>query len=75
MTSVVAGHNYVGGIAGYNRAGDTGENASIRGYTLAGGYISGSCFVGGYVGLNTGTDIFTEGSRRIDSNPNAVEGS
>lgn len=75
VTSVVAGHNYVGGIAGYNRAGDTGENASIRGYTLAGGYISGSCFVGGYVGLNTGTDIFTEGSRRIDSNPNAVEGS
>lgn len=75
VTSVVAGHNYVGGIAGYNKSGASTQNKSIRGYTLAGGYIRGNCFVGGYVGLNTGTDIFTKGSHKINSNPNAVEGS
>ena len=31
---------------------------SIENYELTGGYLSGNCFVGGYVGLNITADLF-----------------
>lgn len=65
VNSVVTGKNYIGGIVGYNGAaaeiesGSYGSNSGkIENYALAGGYISGECFVGGYAGLNTTEHIF-----------------
>lgn len=65
VNSVVRGKNYIGGIVGYNGTALTAESGSdrnnsgkINNYALTGGYVSGECFVGGYVGLNTTEKIF-----------------
>ncbi len=78
----ISGHNYVGGIVGYNDV-----NALVEDYELAGGYINASGnFAGGYAGLNasvsllqytydTATDTHGAGSAgKLVSKPNAVEG-
>lgn len=64
--SVVSGKDYVGGVAGCNDVGGT-----IVRYELEGGYIGGSHFVGGFIGLNMEAGIF---SHHIKSNPNKVSG-
>lgn len=75
----VKGHHYVGGIVGYNDVDSIVEN-----YEIGSGYVlgdEGSCFVGGYAGLNASVDLLMNTSlqepvaRRIYSNPNRVEGS
>ena len=77
--SYVKGHHYVGGIVGYNDVDSVVEN-----YEIASGYVlgdEGSCFVGGYAGLNASVDLLMNMSsenyeaRFIHSNPNRVEGS
>ncbi len=75
----VKGHNYVGGIVGYNDV-----DSIVEDYSVSSGYVSGddgSCFVGGYAGLNASasllmnTEAETPEARFIYSNPNSVEGS
>lgn len=75
----VKGHNYVGGIVGYNDV-----DSIVEDYGIAGGYVlgdEGSCFVGGYAGLNASVDLLMNMSdnqrnaRFIYSNPNTVKGS
>lgn len=74
----VRGHNYTGGIVGYNDV-----NSIIEDYQVAGGYVlgaKGSCFVGGYAGLNASIDLLMDLSssdkkaRLVHSNANQVEG-
>ena len=74
----VKGHNYVGGIVGYNDV-----DSIVEDYEIASGYVlgdEGSCFVGGYAGLNASVDLLmntstaTPEARFIYSNPNRVEG-
>ena len=55
--SVVSGRDYVGGIIGFND-----ESAEVRDYRLAGGYITGDVFVGGYAGLNLAEDLLSNNS-------------
>ncbi len=78
VVAVAAGRNYVGGIAGCNRyKGKAPNERSIENYELTGGYLSGNCFVGGYVGLNTAADLFAKNKKEqpvFVSNPNLVEG-
>lgn len=64
--SVVSGKDYVGGVVGCN---DTG--GEIIRYELEGGYVGGSHFVGGFIGLNMEPGVF---SYHIKSNPNKVSG-
>lgn len=77
VNSVVAGKKYVGGIAGYNgttvdeSGALTDKSGMIRNYALAGGYISGECFAGGYVGLNTTEKLLGEEALLL-SKPNEV---
>lgn len=85
----VNGHNYVGGIVGYND-----HNAIVEDYRVASGYVRGydnrydeekakSCFVGGYAGLNSSVNLLMDTeledveskSRPIYSNPNQINGS
>ncbi|MGN1204038.1 MAG: prepilin-type N-terminal cleavage/methylation domain-containing protein, partial [Lachnospiraceae bacterium] len=75
----VKGHHYVGGIVGYNDV-----DSIVEDYEIASGYVlgdEGSCFVGGYAGLNASVDLLMNMSgevweaRFIHSNPNRVEGS
>lgn len=66
VVSVIHGKDYVGGVAGWNDVG--GE---IHNYALNGGYITGSHFVGGFVGLNMEKTIFES---YIQSDPNQVTG-
>lgn len=75
----VKGHNYVGGIVGYNDV-----DSIVEDYEVASGYVlgdEGSCFVGGYAGLNASVDLLMNMStaqpeaRFIHSNPNWVKGS
>lgn len=73
----VKGHNYVGGIVGYNDV-----DSILEDYEIASGYVlgdAGSCFVGGYAGLNASIDLLMDQTykkaRMIYSNPNKVEGS
>lgn len=70
VNSVAAGRNYIGGIVGYNDG--AAGYGGIEGYVLSGGYISGSDFVGGYIGLNTSVSVFSEAE--IISSANLVEG-
>lgn len=74
----VKGHNYVGGIVGYNDV-----DSIVEDYEIASGYVlgdEGSCFVGGYAGLNASVDLLMNMStseqegRLIYSNPNHVQG-
>ena len=75
----VKGHHYVGGIVGYNDV-----DSIVEDYEVASGYVlgdEGSCFVGGYAGLNASVDLLMNmtgdawEARLIHSNPNRVEGS
>lgn len=66
VVSVINGRDYVGGVVGCNDVG--GE---ILHYALNGGYITGSHFVGGFVGLNMEKKIFESS---IQSDPNRVTG-
>lgn len=72
----VKGHNYVGGIVGYNDV-----DSIVEDYEVASGYVLGdeqSCFVGGYAGLNASLDLLMDQTRTtarlIHSNPNKVSG-
>lgn len=85
VRSIVGGRNYVGGIVGENEqaedtasGSDSAYSGRITGYALGGGYIRGENFTGGYIGLNTTPELFTDKDGkliRIQSNPNLVEGS
>lgn len=74
----VKGHHYVGGIVGYNDV-----NSIVEDYEVGRGYVlgdEGSCFVGGYAGLNVSVDLLmdrseSETARNIHSNPTQVGGS
>lgn len=78
VVAVAAGRNYVGGIAGCNTyKGKAPDERSIENYELTGGYLSGNCFVGGFVGLNTAEDLFAKEKKETPvfvSSPNLVEG-
>lgn len=81
----VKGHNYVGGVVGYND-----ENAIVEDYAVIDGYVEGcenhfsdnakSCFAGGYVGFNASPNLFmdldedTNTARRINASPETVHG-
>lgn len=75
--SYVKGHHYVGGIVGYNDVDSVLENYEVASGSVLGD--EGSCFVGGYAGLNASVDLLMDQSyeqpRMIYSNPNKVEGS
>ena len=66
VVSVTNGKDYVGGVVGCNDVGGV-----IKDYALNGGYITGSHFVGGFIGLNMEKEIFESS---IHSDPNRVNG-
>jgi prepilin-type N-terminal cleavage/methylation domain-containing protein len=69
----VTGHNYVGGIVGYNDV-----DAIVEDYGIAGGKIKGDgSFVGGYAGLNASLNLLMDkdgNAHNIVSKPNEVSG-
>lgn len=71
----ISGHDYVGGIVGYNDA-----NAIVEDYGLIGGSVLGkedSKFVGGYAGFNASLLLLQDedgNPHEISSNPNEVKG-
>ena len=74
VVSYLTGRNYVGGIAGQNE-----KDAVISGYRLNGGFVRGTgAFVGGFIGMNASTALFSdtsiEKSELFEANPNEISG-
>ncbi|MDD2979636.1 MAG: prepilin-type N-terminal cleavage/methylation domain-containing protein [Hespellia sp.] len=68
IVAYVTGHNFVGGIVGYNDV-----EAVVENYRVDGGYVNGSgSYVGGYAGCNRSIQLLEDSS--IVSNPNEVNG-
>lgn len=67
ISGIAAGHNYTGGIVGWND-----QKGKITNYIVDDSYISGGNFTGGYAGLNRNRELIQE---QLEAYPKKVEGS